>query len=261
MQDVPLAKPRSMRRSAQLALASRWAGTLGRVLFGVAAPLVCFGVLLHASRETWMWPLALFVLTCVAAYVACWVRAPRQDAFDALLRGAMFAATIFAAPWALYFGCVAVGFLLFVLPEEWRDDGRLTGEHVLVLLAAASPVSWIAYIRCILTRWPRGDRAGVSDAGTTGALLVGLIGPALGCLVLKAWIDVRADALERQIVSNALAAEVEELHAWRWIAPSHSWSDLERAHRESADAHERERLDRAHEALTGQRVPEPDMFD
>lgn len=243
MQDVPLVKPRSTRRSAQLALASRWARTLGRVLFGVVAPLVCFGVLLHASRETWMWPLALFVVTCVAAYVACWVRAPRQDALDAALWGALAAATLFAAPWGLFLGGVA---LLFGVPfVVLMRDGE---SIVLLLLSCGAPAGFLAYAHSLDTRW----RGAAPWLLRPGLALAGALAPGALCLALYVGIESRASAVERAIVANTVAFDADLLR-WRWIAPEHDWERLVDAWTTSTPQ-ERARLDAAHEALTGHRI-------
>jgi hypothetical protein len=243
MQDSPSPESHSQRRPPQLALASRWARTLGRALFGVVAPLVCFGVLLHASRETWMWPLALFVVTCVAAYVASWLRAPREDALDAALWGALAAATLFAAPWGLFLGGVA---LLFGVPfVVLMRDGE---SIVLLLLSCGAPAGFLAYAHSLDTRW----RGAAPWRLRPGLALAGALAPGALCLALYIGIDSRASAVERAIVANTVAFDADLLR-WRWIAPERRWGRIVDAWTTSTPQ-ERARLDDAHEALTGRRI-------
>lgn len=243
MQAAPSLESHLSPRSARRALASRWARTLGRVLFGVAAPLVCFGVLLYTSRQTWMWPLALFVVTCVAAYVACWVRAPREDALDAALWGALAAATLFAAPWGLFLGGVA---LLFGMPfvVHMRDGESI----VLLLLSCGAPAGFLAYAHSLDTRW----RGAAPWMLRPGLALAGALAPGALCLTLYIGIDSRASAVERAIVANTVVFDAGLLR-WRWIAPERRWGRIVDAWT-SSTPQERARLDDAHEALTGKRI-------
>jgi hypothetical protein len=213
------------------------------VLFGVAAPLVCFGVLLYTSRQTWMWPLALFVVTCVAAYVACWVRAPREDALDAALWGALAAATLFAAPWGLFLGGVA---LLFGMPfvVHMRDGESI----VLLLLSCGAPAGFLAYAHSLDTRW----RGAAPWMLRPGLALAGALAPGALCLTLYIGIDSRASAVERAIVANTVVFDAGLLR-WRWIAPERRWGRIVDAWT-SSTPQERARLDDAHEALTGKRI-------
>jgi hypothetical protein len=172
-----------------------------------------------------MWPLALFVVTCVAAYVACWVRAPREDALDAALWGALAAATLFAAPWGLFLGGVA---LLFGVPfVVLMRDGE---SIVLLLLSCGAPAGFLAYAHSLDTRW----RGAAPWRLRPGLALAGALAPGALCL------------------ANTVAFDADLLR-WRWIAPERRWGRIVDAWTTSTPQ-ERARLDDAHEALTGRRI-------
>ncbi len=131
----------SARRNSPRVRTPEWARVAGRVLFGVFVPLACFGVLLAVAPDLWLWPMALFVLTCVAAYVTSWLRAPRDDGFDAALHGAMFAATAFGGVWGVSAGLLTlvVGLAVLVEPAD------LELIHWLAF-GAAAPCGFVAYV-------------------------------------------------------------------------------------------------------------------
>jgi len=249
MQDVPLAKPRSTRRPSQLALASRWARTLGRVLFGVAAPLVCFGVLLAAMPELWLWPMALFVVTCVAAYVASWLRAPRADAVDSALHGAMVAATAFGGLWGIGIG----GLTVLGGTPLLRGESPGAEYAILLVLGAAAPCGFVAYMRGLRQRWPENKSWRASSLAQTCALLGGCFGPGAACVALFVLLGHSATAVEHGVLSRSDAGDFASLRVWRWIAPEHSWGRIVDAWTTSTPQ-ERARLDAAHEALTGHHI-------
>lgn len=220
---------------------------VGRLVLGVAAPLVCFGALLAAAPDLWFWPMALFVLVCVAAYVTSWLRAPRDDDFDAALHGAMFAATAFGALWGIGIGMLTLLILFVALCEP--SAGL---EFVpFILLGAAAPAGFVAYLRLQRSRWPDRWPRRARSRPRTAAVLSGLLGPGAACLTLFALIDFRATVVERRVVANSPPVEFADLHIWRWIAPGHHWSGITYPREPTADAAERARLDDAFHALTG----------
>lgn len=237
----------STRRRSLLARAPKWANVAGRALFGVAAPLVCFGVLLAAAPDLWLWPMALFVFTCVAAYVTGCLRAPREDAFDAALHGAMFAATAFGGVWGVSAGLLTLvaGLAVLVQPAD------LELIHWLAL-GAAAPCGFVAYVWRLSARWPRRTRTRATTRAQTAALLAGFLGPGVVCAALFAVIAARAQAVEQSVIANEASVELDGLRVWRWIAPGRQWSEIDYARQKTQDPLERTRLDHAYIALKGE---------
>ncbi len=243
----------STRRRSLLARAPRWANVAGRALFGVAAPLACFGVLLAAAPDLWLWPMALFVLTCVAAYATSCLRAPRDDAFDAALHGAMCAATAFGGVWG-----VSAGLMTLLLIELAALAGSVSFELIPWLaVGVAAPCGFVAYHWRLRDRWPRRARERTTTRAHTFERLVGLLGPGVVCLSLFAMIATRAHAVERRVIEGAVAGDLQALRVWRWIAPGRPWNEIVYARESAQDPLERARLDDVYVALKGQPAFEP----
>ncbi len=211
----------------------------------MAGPLVCFGILVLAIHDLVSWPLALYVAVCVASFVASWIRAPRDDAFDAALRGAMFGATLFAAPWAF----VMVPLTLVAVCSTWGEFGSI--GLVMAMLGACAPIGFVVYYRTFSVRWgrrsPRSERPRAQCAGFFAPLLL--------CGALWSGLNEYARRVEQSVVAGPLDADLVRLRVWRILAESHTWSKLARAYHASDDARERRALDAAHVALTGRSVP------
>lgn len=162
-------------------------------MFGVAAPLLCFGILLFFSsdliRSSGGGPrvapdvlaLTIYAALCVTAFVASWIRAPRDDSIDAALHGAMFGAVLFAAPWALVMIPLTVLVVAALSP--------------LALLGACAPIGFVVYYRALRERWPSGR----ATRGRLWARLAGCIVPMLTCVAL--WAALSAFAESSQTVA------------------------------------------------------------
>lgn len=242
----------SARRSSPRVRTPEWARVAGRVLFGVVVPLACFGVLLAAAPDLWLWPMALFVLTCVAAYVTSCLRAPRDDGFDAALHGAMFAATAFGGVWGASAGALACVAGLFAIGVSVN-----AGFVALLALGAAAPGVFVAYLWRLGDRWPRHASKRTTTRAHTFERLVGFLGPGVVCLSLFAVIATRARAVEQGVIANEVSVELDSLRVWRWIAPGRQWSEIDYARQKAQDPLERVRLDDAYVALKGEPAFEP----
>ncbi len=175
----------SASRGAWFARTPKWAYVVGRALFGVVAPLVCFGALLAAAPDLWLWPMAIFVLPCVAAYVTSWLRAPRDDAFDAALYGAMLAATAFVGVWGVRAGLLTILIGLAVLVES----ADLEFIHWLAF-GAAAPCGFVACVWRLRDRRSRPVRKRRTARARTAIVLVGFLSPGAVCLSLLAVLRV-----------------------------------------------------------------------
>jgi hypothetical protein len=216
-----------------------------KAVFGVAAPLLCFGLLVFAIQDLVSWPLAFYVAVCVASFVASWIRAPRDDSLDAALRGAMFGAVLFAVPWAL----VMVPLTLVVACLTQGELGSI--GVVLSMLGACAPIGFVVYYRAYSARWVR--RRALRDRPK--AQCVGFFVPLLACGALWAGLGAYARSVEQAVVARPLEADLVRLRIWRLLAPSHSWSGIAGAYHESSREPERRALQAAHVELTGRSVP------
>jgi hypothetical protein len=162
-------------------------------VFGVAGPLLCFGSLLFVSFDPGPWvdpaaaALAIYAVLCVTAFVASWIRAPRDDSIDAALHGVMLAAVLFAALWTL----VMIPLTVFAVGLAiGMQDPAIA---VLAPLGACAPIGFVVYYRALRERWPK-------RRATRGRLVARLAGgfvPMLTCAALWATLSACVESYPR----------------------------------------------------------------
>jgi hypothetical protein len=216
--------------------------------FGVAAPLVCFGLTTRvATFISWSVPMLVYALTAVGALLAWLALGRRSTWLDALLAGVLGGATAFS----LVCCALAVPLALIAVAAVAKEPeiaalgtlGFLTAPAFLAYAVATGRA--FASARKNALRWP------VIAAGLAGSLYVPI--------GFHAATELACRRASLAIVDGARPLDELHLGLWRVLTHGREWDELVEAYRPlrefgaTASAHA-VRIERGYELATGKPI-------
>jgi hypothetical protein len=228
--------------------AAKWLAVVYALVFGVAGPLACFGVVVHVnSLADWSGPVFLYAVLAVAALLAWLTIGRKRETVDALLGGALLAASGFAILCSL----ILVPLALFAVMAVAKEPGIAA----IGLMGFLPPLALPAFA---LPAW----RAIASARSGQHAALLCALGFAASLsfpIAVHETIDRACRCASQSVLATSRPLDELDLERWRLFARGRRWDELIDAYRLLRDSRSLDdpralRIADAYERATGKPI-------